>query len=67
MTITGAPLQVSLPEGMQFAAACHTEVVIQLSTLWAAVSLATQSILGHLLVDVSQAGVVGEMATSFQE
>jgi hypothetical protein len=67
MTITGAPLQVSLPEGMQFATARHTEVVIQLSTLWAAVSLATQSILGHLLVDVSQAGVVGEMATSFQE
>jgi hypothetical protein len=36
-----------------------------LSALWAAVSLAIQSILGHLPIKVSQAGVVGEMVARF--
>jgi hypothetical protein len=38
-----------------------------LSVLWAAVSLATQSVLGRLLIDVSQVDVVGEMVARFQD
>jgi hypothetical protein len=58
-------LEGHLHEGMQFAAAHHTDVVMRLSTLWVAVSLATQSILGCLPIDVSQVGVVGEMVARF--
>jgi hypothetical protein len=50
-----------LHDGMRFAAAQHTEVATRLSMLWEAMSLAAQSILGHLPVDVSQVGVAGEM------
>jgi hypothetical protein len=64
---TSAPPQPPLHEGMRFAAANHTEVVMQLSALWVVVPLATQSILGHLPVDVSQEGVVGEMVARFRE
>jgi hypothetical protein len=39
----------------------------QLSTLWAAVSLAALSILGRLPIDASQTGVVGELVARFQE
>jgi hypothetical protein len=56
-----------LYDGMRFAAARHSEVAMQLSALWAIVSLAAQSILGHLLVDGSHVGVMGEMAVRFQE
>jgi hypothetical protein len=52
---------------MRFAVAQHTKVAIQLSTLWAAMSLAAQSILRCLPIDVSQAGVVGEMVVQFWE
>jgi hypothetical protein len=52
---------------MCFAAVHHTEVVMQLSMLWAALSLADQSILGRLPVDAPQAGVVGEMVARFEE
>jgi hypothetical protein len=52
---------------MCFAAAQHTEVATRLSELWVAVSLATQSILGHLPVDAFHAGVVGEMVARFWE
>jgi hypothetical protein len=48
-------------------AAYHTEVAMRLSALWAAVSLAAQSILGCLPVDPSQVGVVEEMVSRFQE
>jgi hypothetical protein len=41
MTITGAPPLAPLHEGMWFAVACHIEVSMRLSTLWAAVSLAS--------------------------
>jgi hypothetical protein len=54
-------------EVMQFAAARHTEVAMQLSVLWAVVYSTTQSILRHLPIDVSQVGVVGEMVARFQE
>jgi hypothetical protein len=67
MTITGAPSQAPLYEGMWFAAARHTEVAMRLSALSEAVSLSAQSILGRLPVDASQAGVVGEMVARFQE
>jgi hypothetical protein len=40
---------------------------MQLPKLWAVVSLATQSILGCLPIDVSQVGVVGEMVARFWE
>jgi hypothetical protein len=40
---------------------------MRLSALWAAVSLATQSILGWLPVVAPQAGVVGEMVVRFEE
>jgi hypothetical protein len=53
MSITGAPSQTPLHEGMRFAAAHHTEVVVRLSALWVEVSLAAQSILVRLPVDVS--------------
>jgi hypothetical protein len=43
----------------------QTEVAIGLSALWAAVSLAAQSILERLPVDAPQAGVVGEMVAQF--
>jgi hypothetical protein len=52
-------------EGIWFAGAHHTEVVMWLSTLWAAVSLAIQSILGHLPIKVSRVGVSGEMVARF--
>jgi hypothetical protein len=52
---------------MRFAVAQHIEVATWLSTLWVAVSLAAQPILGCLPIDVSQVGVVGEMITGFQE
>jgi hypothetical protein len=44
-----------------------TEVASWLSALWAAVSLAAQSILGRLSVNVSQVGVVRKMAARFRE
>jgi hypothetical protein len=56
-----------LEEGMRFAASHHIEGVMWLSVLRTAVSLATQSILGRLPIDVSQVGVVGEMVGRFQE
>jgi hypothetical protein len=40
---------------------------MRLSALWAAVSLATQSILGWLPIIAPQAGVVGEMVVRFEE
>jgi hypothetical protein len=52
---------------MQFEAGDHTEVVVWLSTLWAAMSLAAQSILGCFPIDISQVGVVEEMVARFQE
>jgi hypothetical protein len=54
-------------EGMQFAAAHHTNVAMQLFALWGVVSLAAQSILGCLPIDTFQVGVVGEMVARFQE
>jgi hypothetical protein len=50
---------------MHFVVAHHTEVASRLYALWAAVSLAAQSILGRLPIDVSQTGVVGEMVSRF--
>jgi hypothetical protein len=67
ITINGAPLLTTLHDGISFAVAQHTEVATQLSALWAAVSLAAQSILRHLAIDVPQAGVVGEMVVRFWE
>jgi hypothetical protein len=52
---------------MCFAVAQQTEVATRLSALWVAVSLAAQSILGRLPVDVSQVGVVREMVVQFWE
>jgi hypothetical protein len=52
---------------MRFVAAQHTEVATRLSVLWAVVSWAAQSILGLLPIDVSHAGVVGEMVARFWE
>jgi hypothetical protein len=52
---------------MGFVAAQHIVVASRLSALLAAVSLATQSILKCLPIDVSQAGVVGEMVVQFWE
>jgi hypothetical protein len=65
MSITGVPLQASIHERMHFVVAQPTEVATRLSALWAVVSVATQSIHGHLPIDVSQEGVVGEMVTWF--
>jgi hypothetical protein len=67
MSITGILPQASLHLGMHFAVAQHIEVAARLSTLWVAVSLAALYILGCLPVDVSQAGVVGEMVARFWE
>jgi hypothetical protein len=50
---------------MRIAVAQHTKVATLLSVLLTAVSLAAQSILGLLPVDVSQPGVVGEMVVQF--
>jgi hypothetical protein len=67
MTITSAPPQAPLYERMRFAGAHHTEVAMRLSAMWVVVSLATQSILGCLPIDVSQSDVMGGMVTRFQE
>jgi hypothetical protein len=67
ITITSAPPLAPLHKGMRFAATQHTEVATRLSMLRAAVSLAAQSILGQLPIDVSQAGVVGEIDVLFWE
>jgi hypothetical protein len=60
---TEAPLH----EGMRFIVAHPTGVAMRLSTLWAAMSLAAQSILGHLPADVSHVDVVGGKVDRFQE
>jgi uncharacterized membrane protein YesL len=52
-----------LQEGMRFVAAHHIEVAMQLSALWATVSLATRSILGRLPASASHVGVVREMVS----
>jgi hypothetical protein len=52
---------------MRSVTAHHIEVVMQLSALRVAVSLATQSIVGHLPIDVSKVGVVREMVARFWE
>jgi hypothetical protein len=67
ITITCAPPLAPLHEGMRFVVTENTVVATQLSTLWVVVSLPTQSILGRLPIDVSQAGVVGEMVIQFWE
>jgi hypothetical protein len=67
MTITGAPPLAPQHEGMRFAAGQHIEVAMRLSSLWAVVSLAAQSIRGCLPVNASQAGVVGEIVIRFWE
>jgi hypothetical protein len=61
ITITGAPPLPPLHVGMRFTMAQHSKVATQLSVLWVAVSLATQSILGCILIDASQPGIIGEM------
>jgi hypothetical protein len=48
-------------------AAHHTDVAMRLSGLWVEVSLATQSVLGCLPIDVSQSDVMREMVARFQE
>jgi hypothetical protein len=65
--VTGSPPRAPLPEGLRFAVARHTEVASQLSALRAAVSFAAQSIIDHLLIDVPQVGVVGEIVAPFRE
>jgi hypothetical protein len=50
---------------MWFAATCHTEMVIRLAALWAAVSLAVQSVLGLLPTEAFQTDVVGEVLANF--
>jgi hypothetical protein len=52
---------------MWFAVVHHTEVVVRLSVLWAAVSLAAQPILSRLPVDASQVGIVGEIFARLEE
>jgi hypothetical protein len=52
---------------MRFAVVHHAEVLRWLSVLWAVVSFAAQSILGQLLVDASQVGVVGEIIARFEQ
>jgi hypothetical protein len=52
---------------MRFVAAHYTEVATWLSTLWTAVSLAAQSMLGLLLDEVFQVDIVGEMVAKLLE
>jgi hypothetical protein len=56
-----------LHEGMQFVSAHHSKVAMRLSVLSVVMTLAAQSMPGRLSVNVSQAGVVGEMVAKFQE
>jgi hypothetical protein len=59
------PTAGPLHEGMQFVTTCHTEMAMQLATLWAAVSLAAQSMLGRFPTEAFQADVVGEVLANF--
>jgi hypothetical protein len=52
---------------MRFAAACHTEMAMQLAVLRAAVSSATQPVLGRLPTEAFQADVMGVMLAHFWE
>jgi hypothetical protein len=52
ITVTSSPSRAPLHEGMRFVVAWHTEVASQFSTIPAAVSLAAQSIISHLPMDV---------------
>jgi hypothetical protein len=52
---------------MRFATSFHTKMVVRLGVLWAAVSLAAQSVLGHSPTEASQAYIVGEMLAKFRE
>jgi hypothetical protein len=59
LTIIGTPPKGPLHEGMQCAASCHTEMVMWLSMLWAAVSWAIQSMLGRMPTEAVQVDIVG--------
>jgi hypothetical protein len=52
ITVTSSSSRAPLHEGMRFVVARHTEVASQFSTIPAAVSLAAQSIISHLPMDV---------------
>jgi hypothetical protein len=67
ITVTSSPPRAPLHEAMRFAVARYAEAASQFSTLQAAVSLAAQSIISHVTIDVSQACVVGEIVARFQE
>jgi hypothetical protein len=61
------PATGPLHEGMRFAATHYNGVAMQLSTLWAAVSLAAQFVVGHLPIEAFQAEIVGEMVAKLRE
>jgi hypothetical protein len=67
LTIVDAQPRSPLREGMQFATSCHTKMVVRLGALWAAVSSAAQSMLGHSPTEAFQAYIVGEMLAKFRE
>jgi hypothetical protein len=54
-------------EGMQFAAAYHTEMAMRLAMFWAVVSLTAMSMLERSPTEAFQEDVVGETFAKFRE
>jgi hypothetical protein len=67
LTIVCVSSQDLLHKGMRFATAHYTRVATLLSALWAAVSLAAQSILGCFPTEVLHASGMWEMVIKFRE
>jgi hypothetical protein len=68
LTVIGSShVRSPLSVRMQVAALRHTEVVRELTALWAAVSSAAKLVLGHSPGETSQVEVMSELTTKFHK
>jgi hypothetical protein len=66
--IVGSPrARHRLSEGVRLATLCHTEMAIELTALWPAVSSSIESVLGHSPNDTFRVEVVGKLVGEFQK
>jgi hypothetical protein len=66
--IVGPPrVRHHLSEGMRLAALSHTKMAREFAALWAAVSFAVESTLGHSPNHTFCVGIVGKMVGEFQK
>jgi hypothetical protein len=66
--IVGPPrVRHRLPEGVRLVTLCHTEMAIELTALWPAVSSSIELVLGHSPNDTFHVEVVGKLVGEFQK